>query len=30
MVANATEHQPDENGVCTICGESLVVTTEVE
>jgi hypothetical protein len=30
MVAYATEHRPDENGVCTICGESLVVTTEVE
>ena len=30
MVAAAVEHQPDERGVCTICGESVVVTIEVE
>lgn len=24
------EHQPDENGVCTICGESVLVTTDIE
>ena len=29
MVAVATEHQPDERGVCTICG-SLVVATMSE
>ena len=30
MVALATEHQPDESGVCTICGQSVLVTTEIE
>ena len=30
MIAYATEHRPDENGVCTICGNSVLVVTNEE
>ena len=30
MVAAAIEHQPDESGICTICGQPVLVTTEIE
>lgn len=30
MIAQAQQHQPGEDGICTICGESVILATELE